>query len=660
MTDFSVGKASQQRSVGQYEQVGEYQKLKREYEKFLKQAEKSDLANSPTLNQKKLEMLKQLREQALKESNYADFDIIEEEIEALSIIVDQETQKSDDVNTPYVLPMAKKNGLISYFEACKNSKGEIDDETRRLVFAFKDAEVSPRNLSKFINKCRGVNEVIASETVKSVERLCEAKVSPDVIFQAMDENPIIQDAEVGEFDFSWVEDTIAYKSLGIDDFVALKFARTLNKNFDNKEEVYSSVVKMVDAGFSPEMVSGLVLEFSKSVDGVSHLNTESINSVLTMKKNLSSTRINERNERQNPINKLNQVTFYMDDAVIVMKDNKVVEYITKDDDSYSKVKKDYDDFASEYENKILQSFVRKYKNANLELDTNAQRVFTVLRNSGVAYDQILPLTEYSLEQVKDEETGKSTFDIDVDKVNTLLALKKAGALSTDLLTILDAVSQKEDGSFDKSDIEKACALTKMVIAGKDVANLLPEVKNNEEVLAFISDFSNVILQKENILPLVQLAKDSAGNYDEYAGESLYNLAEHFLFTENMVLNEKEFVNLCTDVIAASKSPTGEKVDENSSVVTVALCRNKETKENLLKALELCKDEYGYPNEPLADIIWDMSKQNAPFDDIVELINICKPVSGILDIERAALIADLLDNNCSAEDVMSFARGLGQN
>lgn len=657
MTDFSVGKTSKQRSVGKYEQLSEYESLKRKYEKFLKQAEKSDLANSPTLNQKKLEMLKQLREIALKESNYADLDMIEDEIEFLSILVKQDEKKAEETSQAYAMPITNKNDLISRFEACKNTKGEIDDETRQIVLAFKDMDVSPRNLSKFVDKCRGLGEAISNDTVKIVQRLCEAKISPEVIFQAADEYPVMQYDDT-EIDFSWAYDLIAYKSMGIEDVTSLKLAKKLNKNFENKKDVYSSVTKLLDAGFSPDMVADFVLNFSKTVDGVVHFNSQSINALLTMKKNLAVTRINERNERQNPINKLNQVSFYMDDTVIVMKDNKVVEYIKKGDETFSKVKKDYDDFASEYENKIIQDFTHKYTTSDLALDQNALRVFTMLRNSGVSYDHILPLTEYSLEQKTDEATGITRFGIDVDKVNSMVYLKKSGALSSDILTILNAIPRDKEGNLDEDDVENACALTKMIIAGKDVANLLPEVKNNEDMMAFVSDFSQMMTQKENILPLVQLAKNELGNYDQNASESLYSLAEHFLYTENMVLNEQEFLKLCTDVIASSKSPTAERVDENSATVTIALCRNKETKENILKALELCKDEYGYPNESLADIIWDMSKQKACFTDIVDLINVCKPVSGILDIERAFLIADLLDNNCSVDEVMSFAQTLG--
>ena len=76
MSDISIGKFNSDSSGGKYLQGGKYQELKRAYQKFLKQAEKSDMQNSLTFKQKKLELLEQLRKAANDESNYADYDLI--------------------------------------------------------------------------------------------------------------------------------------------------------------------------------------------------------------------------------------------------------------------------------------------------------------------------------------------------------------------------------------------------------------------------------------------------------------------------------------------------------------------------------------------------------------------------------------------------------
>ena len=211
--------------------------------------------------------------------------------------------------------------------------------------------------------------------------------------------------------------------------------------------------------------------------------------------------------------------------------------------------------------------------------------------------------------------------------------------------------------------------------------------NDYQVNDFVTDFSSIIEVKKFLLPLIQLTKDTNGKFDEEAAEILYSLSERFLLNDKDNMPESTFLSFAENVVEKSKSPipthidnalldrklAGEDVilpEDNKTVigdvnqnclnVCIAMCRNNETPENILKALDICRDEYGYPNESLCDIIWDMSKQNACFSDIVNLINLCKPLNNVLDLERASVVADLLDNNYSVNEVMNFARDLGHN
>lgn len=661
MSDIPIRKSSNNRKIGKFEQLNDYQKLKNEYEKFLKQAEKSDMANSLTMKQKQLEMLKRLRETALKDSCYSDFEMIDDEIEFLTQIIAIETKKaalqSDNTSSAMLqVQNLKQNDLVSLFNACKNTDGEVDNETRCIVLAFKDSGVSPRILSKIVDKCRGVGETISEEAVKSVEKMCEAKIAPDVVLQSIDESPVLQDSEVGKIDFSWVDDMLMYKSMGLSDLDSLKFSKALNKDYENKNEVFSSVVKLLGAGFDTKMTTQLISLCSSraSETGKSTLQTQSINSLVTMKKNLLSTRTCERDERQNPINKLGEVLLQYDDTVLVLKNDKVVDVIEQGEDSIHSVRREYDEVASEIENNLVLDFVKKYKTKDCEIDKNALRIFSVLRNSGIIYENLLPLTEECLEKTEDNE-----YTINADKVNAITTLKKAGALSGDLLEILNSIGKDNTGKYDKKYLSNACDLTQFTIAGKEVVELLPLVVDDDNVKSFICDFSKILERKEHLLPLVNLL-NSSGEYDENVSEILYNLAENFLNAENSKMKEFEFVPYAEKVVASSKSVGGKYVDENCTNVCIAMCRNNESAENILKALEICRDEYGYPKESLADIIWDMCKQQSNFENIEKLIKVCKPISGILDEERASLISDLLDNGCSADEVISFAQGLGRN
>lgn len=662
MSDIPIRKTSNNRKIGRFEQLNDYQKLKNEYEKFLKQAEKSDMANSLTMKQKQLEMLKNLRETALKESCYADFDMIEEEIYFLTQIIAIEEKKAAkqlEQTSSAMLQVQnhKQNDLVSLFNACKNTKGEVDNETRKIVLAFKDSGVSPRIISKIVDKCRGVDEVISEQAVKSVEKMCEAKISPDVILQSIDESPVLQDSEVGKIDFSWVDDMLVYKSMGLCDLDSLKFSKALNKEYENKDDVFSSVVKLLGAGFDTKMTTKLVSLCSSRASelGKTTLQTQSINSLITMKKNLLSTRTSERDERQNPINKLGEVLFSYDDTVVVLKNDKVVDVIEQGEDSVHNVRKEYDEAASEIENNLVLNFAKKYKTKNGELDKNALRIFSALRNFGITYENLLPLTEECLEvQSKDGE-----YAINTDKVNAIMLLKKAGALSEDLLEILNSIKKDETGKYSKKYLSNACDLTQFTIAGKEVVELLPLVADDDKVKSFVGDFSKVIERKEHILPLINLVK-SSGEYDDNAAEILYNLAENFLNSDDSRMKEFEFVPYAEKVLSSSKSVDKKEVDENCVNVCIAMCRNNESADNILKALEICRDEYGYPKESLADIIWDMCKQQSKFENIEKLINMCKPISGILDEERSYVISDLLDNGCSADEVIRFAQGLGHN
>lgn len=661
MSDMHIGKTAHNKKIGGYEQVSDYQKLKNEYEKFLKQAEKSDMANSLTMKQKQLEMLQKLREAALKDNCYGDFDMIDDEIAFISKSIDDEEAKGTSsigyfADSSFNIQKNTKNDLVSLFAACKNSKGEIDNETRRIVLAFKNMDISPNTLAKLVDKCRGVGEVIEEETTKSVEKLCNAKISPDVIFQAVDESVVHSDSEVGKMDFSWLDDMLTYKSIGVSDLDSLKFAQTLNKNYENKSDVFYAVSKFLEAGFDTKIATELI-KICSAVDkttGLTKVSKQSINSLVSMKKNLLSTRTNERDERQNPINKLGEVIFTYDDTVIVMKDDKIVEIIDRSDDSVNSVRRAYDEVASEVENSIVLDFARKYKNKDGEIDKNALRTFSVLRNSGVTYDNLLQLSDECLEKDSDKH-----YSINTGKVNAITTLKKSGALSPDLLTILSSIEQDNEGHYSEKDISNACDLTKFIIAGKEVAELLPFVRDNEKVKSFICDFSNTMERKDSLLPLVMLVSGN-GDYDSNASEIIYNLAESFLNVENSEIKEQEFVPYAEKVVSLSKSMNADKVDDNSTNVCIAMCRNNQSADNILKAIEMCKDEYGYPSESLADIVWDMCKQNSTFKDIVELINICKPVNGILDLERAAVISDLLNNDCRISDVIAFAQSLGTN
>ncbi len=667
MSDISIGKYGSESNIGNSVPNTKYQQLKRDYQKFLQQAEKSDMQNSLTFKQKQLEMLEALKKAAEEEGVRSDCDLIASEIESLKLAIGEETKDGEQISASYMPPLqlAKpKSDLVSLVNACKNSKGEVDEETRRIVLAFKDTDVAPRNLAKFVDKCRGVEEVIEMETVVALEKLCAAGVSPNLIFDAVDDMPILASNEIGKIDFSWVDDLLAYKEMKIDESDALKFARRLNSDYENKKDVYASVVKMMDAGFGVDMTSQLISAFTvkNSETGKATFPVKSVNSVLNMKKMLSSSHSVERDERQNPISKLGQILISFDDSVYVMKDDRVIEIIDLKEKSYHKELKKYEEAVTLIENNIISDFVSAYTTEDGNLDQSALRVFSALRSAGVSYGQLLPILKASLQTVPEDESGvkKKAYDIDVDKVNTITALKQSGALSADVLTIIDAITKGEDGKYSSKEVDNACYLTELIIGGKEVAELLPEVSADDQVKDFVSDFATIVDNTTLLLPLTQLTKDSSGKFDDDAAEVLYSLAERFLVKEDDKMKEADFLPYAEKVIEASKSQVTNDVDDNCLNVCIAMCKNNESSDNILQALELCRDEYGYPNEALADIVWDMSKQGASFDKIVELINICKPVNGILDVERAALIADLLDNNCSIDDVMSVAQGLGHN
>ena len=697
MSDFLIRKISDNQVGARYSApTTRYEKLKREYEKFMKQAEKSDMLNSLTFRQKQLEMLRSLREAAINDSNYGDFDLIDDDIEFLEAVIPLQEKQAREQEirdyVPPVLPVKPKNDLMSLLNACKNLNGEIDNETRGIVLAFKDSDVSPKGLARFVDKCRGIDEIIPAETVKSIEKLREADVSPSLIFEAVDDSPVLIDSEVGKIDFSWVDDMLTYKSLGLSERDSLKFSKRLNADYENKDKVFSSVLKMMENGFDVDMTANIISSFSVTnpETGKKNLSVKSINSVLGMKKTLSSSHSVERNERQNPISKSGQFLLESGDTVFVMKDDKVVEVIETGEKSYNKVLRQYDEVASILENNIISDFVKTYKAKDGSLDKNALRVFSVLRGTGVSYEYLLPLVESSLNVIPaDKETGvEKHYEINADKVNTITTLKKSGALSSDILIILDSLSKDENGKYSTDDIQNACYLTGLIISGREVAELLPEVSKDVQVKDFVADFASIIDDKRFMLPLVQLTKDTDGKFHYNSAEILYSLSERFLLNDKENMRESTFLSLAKNVVEKSKTPipmhvddelldrklAGKEevllfddneplmgnVDENCLNVCIAMCRNNETPENILKALEICRDEYGYPNESLCDIIWDMSKQNACFSDIVDLINLCKPLDNVLDLERAAVVSDLLDNNYSVNEVMNFARDLGKN
>jgi len=633
---------------------GEYSKLKKEYDLFKKKAAKSDLANSPVLKEKELELLAKLKSAALEEGKSEELSYIEQrETELNSSVVAPETQLSG----VYYRPVSF-NGAINVSEYSKNleeyadSRGFIDEQTWKIINAFggQDCE-DVYHVSYLIKKCRDNDETITPDKTDAIEILAKSGVSPAIVPQLLEEFTK-QDADMNEsVDLQLCSKMAAMKQMGFDDTDSLKFVRFLGDKFLDEASVKSSIKAMSKSGIAPDAIVKILdaLSVEDNISGGKKVSSSAVKSVITLKKALAAYRNNEKAERDNPINQLNVVKFQIGDNVMVMKNNEITYITPTEGETVHNLKQEYEDLISKIEDNLLSEYAMKYKNADGGIDSKYLRTLIGLRNAGICYDQLFPMADFCI-----DDNG-----INKDKIDTIGMLKAAGALGTDIMHIMSAIQTTAEGKYNAEDVKNACDLSSSVIGGKEVSALLPEVRGRENVKDFFMDFSPFFETKYHLLEVLPLIKNEKGEIDENAMDVLYNLAANFFAPSDNVMSESDFLNYANDIIYASMDDGEVSVNDEGAGICSIMCQNRETPENILAGLNMCKNENGKIDEQLAEILWDMSSQQADIKEIEHVIEVCKSDNGSVLYNITEYVISLFESGADKEKVMQLAEKLHQ-
>ena len=655
MTDFSVNKSSVSKDIKYSKsKQTEFSKLKAEYDAMKKKIAKSDFSNAPVVIRSELNMLSELKRIAQRDGLEQDFAWIEKRETEIKDLLS--TGKSDAFLNTYYTPIvsfgkreksetSEQTELYDeLMQLCKRKDGSFDENAEKMLLALSKQNVDLLHVVDILKRAKTQNDEINPTYTKAIVKIADAGVSNADMYTYIDAFTHTDDNLTYKIDLENLDVALSLKKTGMYDDGAVKLAQYLNGNFADKSQVKSSIIKLHKVGVSPDTIQKIIssLAVEDVVTGQKTVSNKSVNTVANLKKLLFSSRKNETEERQSPINQLGVMILELGFKTIMMKDGVVTYASPIQGENYETAKKQYEAMLTSLEDMTLVDFVSRYKDKDGEIDSKYLRIASVLRNSGIVYNQVLDMIDSCI-----DDDG----NMNSDKVSSIVSLKKAGALSDDIMGILEACSKTDDGKYSKVDIANACDLSSAVIAGNEVCSLLPEVRNNDEVKEFVLYGSQFFIDKACLLKLIELAKNGHAEPESNALEVMSSLQEN-LIKEISFASDEQFLKDTEEIISLARGKDGVLSDDAAGICAI-LSQNGESAENIKSALTLCTNQDKVVDAKLAEVLWRMGVQNASFDEIEKLINVCKNQEGLVNTSNADMILSLFDSGYSKDKILSL-------
>ena len=656
MTDFSVNKSSVSKDIKYSKnKQTEFSKLKAEYDAMKKKIAKSDFANAPVVVRSELNMLSELKRIAQRDGLEQDLAWIDKrEIEIKELL---STKKSDTVLNAYYTPMVsfgkREESEVSeqtelydeLMQLCRKKDGTFDENAEKMLLALSKQNVDLLHVVDILKKAKAQTDEINPTYTKAIVKIADAGVTNADMYTYIDAFTHTDDNLTYKIDLGNLDVALSLKKVGMYDDGAVKLAQYLDGNFADKSQIKSYMVKLHKVGVSPDTIQKLIssLAVEDVVTGQKTVSSKAVNTVTNLKKLLFSSRKNETDERQSPINQLGVMILELGSKTIMMKDGIVTYASPVQGENYKVAKEQYESMLTSLEDMTLVDFVSRYKSKDGEINSKYLRIASVLRNSGIVYNQILDMIDSCI-----DEDG----NMDADKVSSIVSLKKAGALSDDIMGILEACSKDEDGKYLKTDIANACELSSAVIAGSEVCSLLPEVRNNDDVKDFVLYGSQYFIDKSCLLKLIELAKNGNPDAEVNALEVISSLQDNLIADDVGFASDKQFIKDAQEIISLARGKDGVLSDDAAGICAI-LSQNGESAENIKNALKLCTNQDEIIDAKLAEVLWRMGVQNASFDEIENLINVCKNQDGIVNTSNADMILSLFDSGYSKDKILSL-------
>ena len=400
------------------------------------------------------------------------------------------------------------------------------------------------------------------------------------------------------------------------DYTQDRFIKFFAQGFENDEVVKYNLQSMCDMGIDINAAIS-ILEAIKVKDpqsGLHHINQDTFKKLITVKKLFSTTSNKEKEEYNSPINQVGMQVFSVGKDTIIFKNGKV-QYITPvEGKSVQCMQEEYDKAVSDEEDKILYDFAKKYSDKEGKIDSIYLRVLSQLRQSGVVKNQILSLTDMCISP--DGEINK-------DVMSTVMSLKRAGALSSDIKKMTESFNKDENGLFDKRDVANAIALTKSVMTGEEAVSFLPAMRTGDEASEYIINFSRMF-NPEHVKSLVNIVSDKNSIPDEDAMDVVNSVLRNpSIADEKGEINAEDFVKIARHMVGVAKDfNTSESVNEDAVELIFQMCRSAFPLADIESVLSRCLNEEGKIDKTLAKILWHMTWDSHNIPKMNEVLDVC--------------------------------------
>lgn len=562
----------------------DFTRAKTQYYKYVQQLQQAGSFNYPATMETERSMLTELKELAKKERLSSENDWISaREAEINTLITDFKVR---DLSNLYYLPpntmqsenekSAEKEVILDLLNLFKLPDGSFDKEGELILNSFKEKNQPLSNIKKIISLAQKPDNSISRQVAEVIKTLNECNISSSCQIDLLEEftsyNNQNKDIDV---DLKAFETVKKLSGFNLSSGQIINFAKFFKSEFENEDLTFAQISKLLEAEISPETVSALLNELSvKNSEGKVVITPESINSVIALKKSLVKFRDNEVNERNCPINKIGvDVIEYSKNEFFIMKDGKVIYSKPAVDENPQIVKENYMKMVETIENDFLLDFVKTYKENSGALNSNALRLFSALRKSGIVYNHLLPLIDFCLD--KDE--------INQNKLKCISLVKSSGALSSDVINLLNSIPVEENGDYDKASLSDVCDLSSAVIDADNVISLLPIVHSNPEIKAFFNEFSPFFSDKSNLIRMADILKNENS---QIASESLHaasalrnNIESNYSANDR----EKAFLKALTKIMNLIKNSS---LNSKLSALFIDLMNENSSFEETMSAVAL--------------------------------------------------------------------------
>lgn len=504
----------------------------------------------------------------------------------------------------------------------------------------------------FIENLGGEIEELVKEESELLKKLSEIKPKPEppvqiyyppiIVKKAHEESAPISEESTGMPENSGaeaVETTQDFSEINTD---TEETAETPEINIQTGEstqgteklQLSEAIKLMKNAGISSNAAKIIKTELLKSNEAGDEdtLSKKAINDIIELKLTLTLTGMVEQSEKNHQLNNTekngSKIKFSNSSGDFVLQNGTVIEL--NNEESYKDIINQYHEMVSEKEDNLLCDVVNKYSSGG-EINHNAMRVIRALRTSGIKCDNLMELTDLCL-----DENSK----INSENLRAITELKKSGALSKDIGIMLKSCLG-EDGKADEAKLRDACEMTRGVINGKNIADILNKVGDDQDTKDFFYDLSGFFDHTADMSEVLKTITDEDGNIDEYAKEIVYSAAQN-----NAEGSKKTKFNTFNkqikEIIESSKNHGEKQSNEIGWSICKIMSDHQKNAEEIISALEACRNENGKIDEDLSDILWNLISLGLDTATTLKYIDSCKDADGRINKNAAEVLIEMTE------------------